>query len=151
MLSTRIVPCTETWVKTKNQPPRPFWRSYPSSKEKKKEAIEWRKIYIVTERMKEDLHCYWKNEGTGKIFVRLMKSLTVLSFCLDLCLKNTIFLFSQGKAKKEYVHTISPSKNMSTSEFSRCSKCKPLLLLFCSHNYFSNQQYLHVVKLYSLG
>ena len=37
-----------------------------------------------------------------------------------------------------------PLKNMATSEFSWYIKCKPLLLLFCSHNYFSNQQYLHV-------
>lgn len=92
--------------------------------------------------MIEDLHCYWKNEGTGKIFVRVMKSLTVLSFCLDFCLKNTIILVFTEESKKEHVHAISLLKNMATSEFSRYIKCKPLLLLFCSHNYFSNQQYL---------
>jgi len=35
-------------------------------------------------------------------------------------------------------------KNMATSEFSWYIKHKPLLLLFCSHNYFSNDKYLHV-------
>lgn len=108
----------------------------PIHHQKIKEATEWKKISIATGRMMEqETHLWgWWREKSHCVFIlfRLLSQ------------KILLFLFSQRKVKKNMLMLFLPLKNIATSEFSQCIKCKPLLLLFCSHNYFSNQQFLHV-------
>lgn len=59
--------------------------------------------------MTEDFHCYWKNDGTENIFVRVMNRKVSLCFHFvqTFVSKNIIIVIFTKESKEEYTDSIS--------------------------------------------